>query len=224
MHIINHAEIIPFLKQFIPSSAVIVEVGAFTGHDTARLAQTFPNAQIFAFEPVPELYRQLVSTVAPYHNVKTYCMAVSDHDGTAQLHVAHKKRGTTTQASSLQKPKGRLAHSPIIFPETIEVSTITLTTWAQREQINHIDLLWLDTQGHEMTILESIRTTLLPHIRVIYTEVAFIEAYEGQRSADHVRDWLAQEGFIAIAQDFSNPPSWFFGNILFVRNPQPLFL
>lgn len=217
MFIIHHADFVPFIKQYIPASAVIVEVGAFTGHDTARLVRAFPDAHIFAFEPVVELYQKLVATVAPYPHVKTYCAAVSDHDGTATLHRAHKKSGAITQASSLQKPKERLKHSPITFPDIITVPTMQLTTWAKQEQITHIDLLWLDTQGHEMIILESIRTTLLPHISYIYTEVGFVEAYEGQQHAHTVLAWLAREGFEPLAQDFTNPPTWFFGNILFVR-------
>jgi FkbM family methyltransferase len=218
MHIIKHTNVLPLVKKYISGNPVIVEVGAFKGHDTIRMAQQFPTASIHAFEPVPELYDALVNATTSYAQIKTYRAAVSNHDGIAPLYIAHKSTGATTQASSLQKPKERLMVSPIKFPTIIDVPTITLNTWAQQTGIDHIDLLWLDTQGHEMIILETIKETLLPRTRMIYTEVAFIEAYENQMHTDQIITWLAKAGFTAIAQDFENPPTWFFGNILFIRN------
>lgn len=217
MQIIKQSNVLPLVKKYISEPAVIVEVGAFKGHDTIRMAETFPTSIIYAFEPVPELYDALVSATASHTNVVLYRAAVSNRDGMMPLYVAHKPTGKITQASSLSKPKERLKHSPIIFPTAIEVPTISLNSWAEQTGIDHIDFLWLDTQGHEMTILHSIRDTLLPRTRVIYTEVAFTEAYEGQSTAEQVTTWLTAAGFTAIAQDFENPPTWFFGNLLFVR-------
>jgi FkbM family methyltransferase len=166
---------------------------------------------------VPELYESLVEATKPYANITSIRAAVSDHDRMMPLYVAHKPNGKTTQASSLQKPKERLSYSPITFPETIMVPTINLAIWVAAHKIETIDLLWLDTQGHEMTILQSIKD-LLPRVRTIYTEVGFTEAYEGQAHADTIIAWLSAHGFAPVAQDFTNPPTWFFGNILFVRN------
>lgn len=217
LHITNREDVFQIVKEYIAVPSIIVEVGAFTGQDTVRMAKAFPESKIYAFEPVPELYNALIATTAPYPKVTPYSAAVSDHKGTMPLHVAYKPNGKITQASSLRKPKERLAHSPITFPEIIDVPTITLTSWAQQIGVDHIDLLWLDTQGHEMTILQSIKDTLLLHVRAIYTEVAFTEAYEGQTHADQVTAWLIDAGFTPIAQDFENPPKWFFGNLLFIR-------
>jgi FkbM family methyltransferase len=217
MKIIRQTDLPKIIKPYISERPTIIEVGAFKGHDTIRLATAFPQGRIYAFEPVPELYEALVEATKLYSNITPVRAAVSDHDGTMPLYVAHKPNGKRTQASSLQKPKERLSYSPITFPETIMVPTINLVTWAAANKIETIDLLWLDTQGHEMTILRSIKD-LLPRVRTIYTEVGFTEAYEDQAHADTVIARLSAHGFTPIAQDFQNPPTWFFGNILFVRN------
>jgi FkbM family methyltransferase len=217
MKIIRHTDLSEIIKPYLSERPTIIEVGAFKGHDTIRLAKTFPQGHIYAFEPVSELYGALIEATKSYSNITPVRAAVSDHDGMMPLHVAHKPNGKTTQASSLQKPKERLSYSPITFPETIMVPTINLATWAATNKIEAIDLLWLDTQGHEMIILQSIKK-LLPHVRTIYTEVGFTEAYEGQVHADAVITWLKNNGLTPITQDFQNPPTWFFGNILFVRN------
>ncbi len=218
MHIIKQTDVPKIIQPYITDNPIILEVGAFKGNDTVRLAAALPTAHIYAFEPVPELYDLLVSNTRIYANVTPVHAAASEQNGTMPLYLSKKTTGRTTQASSLQKPKERLVHSPIIFPETIMVPTVNLTTWAQDNKISHIDMLWLDTQGHEMIILESIKNTLLSKIRTIYTEVGFTEAYEGQVHAEQVIAWLQTNGFTPIAQDFQNPPKWFFGNVLFVRN------
>jgi len=218
MKIIKQTDLPAIIKPYLSDRPIILEVGAFKGHDTVRLATAFPHCHIYAFEPVPELFETLVEATKLYSTITSVRAAVSDHDGMMPLYVAHKPNGKTTQASSLQKPKERLSHSPITFPEAIMVPTINLATWAAAQEIDNIDLLWLDTQGHEMTILQSIQNSLLPCVRMIYTEVSFTEAYEGQAHADTVIKWLKNAGFTPIAQDFTNPPTWFFGNILFVRN------
>lgn len=218
MQLIKQSDVPELVKPYLRAAPTVAEVGAYKGHDTIRLATAFPHGHVYAFEPVPELYEMLITVTKSYENITCVKAAVSAVDGTMPLYVAHKPSGKTTQASSLQKPKERLVHSPIIFPEIIEVPTIALTTWAQKHQISEIDLLWLDTQGHEMKILESIQNTLLPNIRTIYTEVGFIEAYEGQQQAEKIIAWLQAAGFAPIAQDFIHPSTWFFGNVLFVRN------
>jgi FkbM family methyltransferase len=219
---IKQSDLPEFIKPYLSAHPTIVEVGAFKGHDTIRLATAFPESRIYAFEPVPELYEALVAATHIYPNITPIQAAVSDRDGMMPLYVSQKPSGKTTQASSLQKPKERLTHSPITFPETIMVPTVNLASWAATHNIKMIDLLWLDTQGHEMTILHSIKN-LLPHVRMIYTEVGFTEAYEGQAHADQVIAWLKAEGFTPVAQDFENPPTWFFGNILFTRNYHPTY-
>ena len=54
-------------------------------------------------------------------------------------------------------------------------------------------------------------------VQAIYTEVEFLEAYEGQYLYEDVKRFLYNHDFIDIAQDFSDTTSWFFGNVLFVR-------
>ena len=58
---------------------------------------------------------------------------------------------------------------------------------------------------------------MLSTVSVILIEVAFIEAYEQQPSADAIINFLTQHGFEMVGKDFADTPIWFFGNILFVK-------
>ncbi len=207
------------IKPYLSRNPIIIEAGAFDGRDTQRLAQAWPEGTVHAFEPVPELFERLKKNTAHLPNVRCYQLALSDKEGVATFYVSEKphKPGISSQAGSLRKPKERLSRSPIHFPYTIEVETITLAMWAQIHTISHVDFLWLDMQGHELNALKS-ADFLLSSISVIYTEVGFIEAYEQQPSLETVKKWALEHGFHEIGRTFANQTDWFFGNILLINN------
>ena len=217
MQIKSH-QFLDYIAPHLPENPVIVEAGAFKGHDTFKLATMWPQSTIHAFEPVPELFEDLRERTHNMPNIFCYQLALSDHNGTAEFHVSeHPKRpGTPSQAGSLLKPKERLQHSPIYFTGTISVPTITLDNWAQQHAIDHVDFLWLDLQGHELAVLKA-STTILKTVRVIYTEVEFIESYENNPRYMDVKNWLEANGFVELVRNFSDQPEWFFGNTVFIR-------
>lgn len=211
--------VLSFIKDFLPPNPVVVEAGAFRGFDTVVMAECWPQGTIYAFEPVPQLFTQLQTKAANYQNIICYQCALSDKNGQASFHLAQRpeKLGIPTQAGSLLKPKERLTWSEMQYSQEIIVPTITLDSWAQATRIDKLDFLWLDVQGYALPILQAM-PTLLKTIQVIYVEVEFIEAYEGQACYQQVREWLEQQGFVVKAVDFVDQTSWFFGNVVFVRS------
>ena len=182
------------------------------------MAQRWPQGTIHAFEPVPEIYERLLKNTTKHTNIAYHPYALSNKNGTELFYVSERptKPGIASQAGSLHAPKERLTKSPLIFPRTMMVNTITLPTWAAQNDITHIDLLWLDTQGHELAILQAAEQ-FLPHIRVILAEVSFIESYHNQPLYNDVVQWMTQHGFEHIGCDFADQTKTFFGNALFVN-------
>ncbi len=212
----SHNELFSVVKKYIPENPIIVEAGAFTGHDTVKMAELWPQSRIYAFEPVPEIYEKLVEHVAAKNNVYCYKVALGDQNGNADLYVAHKKSGVITQASSLHKPQGRLSWSSIFFPYTIFVPTITLDTWAMEEKIERVDFLWLDLQGHELSVMRA-APKIMKTVRALWIEVAFAHNYEHQPLYEEVLQWLEGQGFVLMGQNFVPEKNWFFGSILCIR-------
>lgn len=218
MIIFNSHKTIETIKQFLPDDPIIVEAGAFDGNDTRKMALQWPKGIIHAFEPVPEIYERLLKNTSMLPNVRHYPLALSDHTGTSEFYISEKpsKPGVASQAGSIHKPKERLSKSPIIFPRMTTVQTITFDQWADENGVSVIDLLWLDTQGHELVILQA-APKMVPNIRVILSEVSFIESYEGQPLYEDVVAWMAEHGFEQVGRDFADTNQTFFGNALFVR-------
>ena len=218
MKIINSATLLSFLSNYLPPNPIIIEAGAFNGVDTKKMSSFWPQGTIHAFEPVPEIFEQLKKETSPYTNIECYPYAISNHTGKATFYVAqHPKRPQAIcQAGTLHKPKDRLNASPITYPSTIEVATITLSDWAQSHNVGHADFIWLDMQGHELAALQA-SPDFIQKAALIYLEVNFISAYENQPTESEINTWLESQGFTPIARDFDEKTTRFFGNIVYQR-------
>ena len=218
MKICTQRQALDVVKVYLPKNPVILEAGAYKGQDSLYMATLWPHATFHLFEPVPELYAQLKTNTQQIQHKQYWQQALSTHIGTAPFHVAEKKEqpGVPTQAGSLLKPKERIHHSPIVYPRTITVPTTTLDHWAEQNNIDQVDFLWLDVQGLELAILKH-AIGVLKKTRALFVELHFIKAYEEQPLAQEVIDWLDALGFIMVARDYTEQPTWFFGNGLFIK-------
>jgi FkbM family methyltransferase len=181
MIIFKRCQVLDILQPYLPNNSLIVEAGAFLGHDTIKMATRWPASAIHTFEPIPPVFEELVSRTALFPNITCYEQALSTVTGMLPFHVAYKptRTGWPTQASSLHAPYKRSEWSPIQFPHTIQVSAVTLPDWVHKHKIKEIDLLWLDLQGHELAVLQG-AVDILSQVRVIHTEVYFDHAYHNQ--------------------------------------------
>jgi FkbM family methyltransferase len=219
MPIICKNALLDFVTPLLSADPVIVEAGAYNGRDTKKLARYWPKGVVHAFEPVPEIFALLQQSVAQEANVVCHPYALSSVVGEAIFYVSQKTENPDQpfQAGSLHKPTGRLAWSPVIYPSTIIVPTITLDAWTQTMNITYVDFLWLDVQGHALAIMQAC-PIIMKTVKILYLEIEFKQAYEGQSSFDEVIQWLAENQFVEIGRDFDNQEHWFYGNMIFKNN------
>jgi FkbM family methyltransferase len=209
----NETEVIPkrLIATYLPANPTIVEAGAHIGVDTVQMSKRWPQGTIHAFEPIPDLFRQLQSNTAKRNNVCCYPLALGKQTGAATMFVSS---GRSDASSSLFPPKAHLAHHPdILFDTKIQVPTITLDQWAAEQGIKKIDFLWLDLQGYELAVLQA-ATAVLATVQAIYTEVNLEETYAGVALYPELRQWLAAHGFNVIREDL---PWQDGGNVFFAK-------
>ena len=200
-----------YIKKFLPKGPVILEAGAHTGTDTLEMAEMWPFGTIHAFEPIPHLFSQLRMNTCNINNVKCYPLAISDQTGSSTMYVSS---GSDDGSGSLLSPKEHLIEHPDVkFLETIQVSTITLDLWAINCGINCVDFLWLDLQGHELSVLKAARS-VLNTIRAIHTEVSLKRMYNGAALYPELWSWLEDHGFKVQCEVL---PWADMGNVLFIK-------
>jgi 2-O-methyltransferase len=201
---IDVSEIAPYL----PLDPVILEAGACDGTDTARFAQRWPGAVIHAFEPVPELYTEAQRRTAHLPGVHLYPLALSSRPGTAVLHAIDPGPGGNRGASSLLVPE----NPDVAYRRDIDVQTVTIADWAQAEDVDRIDFMWLDMEGMELPTIKA-AGSVLATVKAVCMEVSREENRPGTPLYGEVIAWMESQGFqVAIDR-----VTLWFGNILFVR-------
>jgi FkbM family methyltransferase len=205
----------PITTQYIaarlPANPVIVEAGAHDGGDTVELAAIL-GSTVHCFEPIPAVFAKLAERTSHLANVHRYPCALGDREGTIPMFVSS---GRNDASSSVLKPKHILTTNPdVLFQSRIDVDVTTLDYWAAKHGITKVDFLWLDMQGYELSAMRA-GCKLLETVSVIYTEVSFLEVYEGVPLYHDVWNWLTEKGFRVEKGDFLWPEQ---GNVLFVRH------
>jgi len=200
------------LKKILPSDPIIIDCGAHVGADSVELSRVFPKGRIHSFEPVPEIYKSLLSNTKKFDNISTYPVALGTINGNSEMFVSS---GSSDASSSLLEPTGHKdSHPDVYFNDKITVEVKTLKEWASIYKIDHIDFLWLDMQGFELQMLKA-SEEILAKVKCIHTEVSLKETYHNAVHYSEYRKWLEQKGFSVLIEAW--PVGADMGNVLFVR-------
>jgi FkbM family methyltransferase len=73
---------IEIIKRVLKSDSICIDVGCHSGELLREMMKQAPDGKFYAFEPLPDFYRQLVETFGS-HRVKVYEVALSDRTGTS---------------------------------------------------------------------------------------------------------------------------------------------
>jgi len=201
-----------------PPVQTIFEVGAADGRDSERYTELFPGARVFAFEPMPQIYASLAERARRVPAIVPLNLALSSGSGKAQFHVANWQ-----DASSLLAPKKTGSTFDEYQAQTgvIDVTTSTLDEQCVAHGVTRIDLLKMDAQGAELQILAGARDLLARGaIGLIYTEVHFMESYQGSALFYQMCALLAEHGFslhnlYGLTHNQKGQLAW--GDAIFVR-------
>ena len=165
----------PFVRSIVAplfaqsSSKVAFDVGACAGQYTKLLAKHLPpGSHIFSFEPQISAYRQLDDLVTrdDLRCVTPFNFGFSNQARTARL---YKHRDGTALASLYAR---KLDRFNILMDLHEEIKLETIDDFCLSRNIDLIDLLKLDVEGHEMEVLRGAQRMLSEgRIRIIQWEM-----------------------------------------------------
>jgi FkbM family methyltransferase len=140
-------------------SPIVFDVGANTGDYSLLVARHLPGAAIYAFEPGQSAYSELARRVAESElagHVEPYNIGVSDSERTAELHSYRIEGREVSPLSSIDL---RLPTQVIEVEKssTEQIQVTTLDAFCRQKNIDHIDLLKIDVEGHELPVLRGAR-------------------------------------------------------------------
>lgn len=175
---------------YVPN--VILDIGSRDLDQSIEFSSVYNDAKIIAFEPNPPQYNICLDKSKPYLNIKVEQLAISNTSGTLDFYVTHGNVG----ASSLLKPMNVPFASTQDFTK-ITVPSVRLGEWLDKNNIDKVDIMWLDTQGVELDALKSMGDKI-KQVKFIHCEASELPYYEGHLLKTDLVKFLEENGFELI--------------------------
>lgn len=178
--------------------AVMMDVGANVGVFAAWAAQHYRPVQIFCFEPDPVTHPYLVRNAAsvaktsPGTKIVPIQLALSSRDGgTLTLYHAPKLSGGSTMMA-VGKEFGWVSY---------DVPISTISRQLRDRNIERVDLLKIDVEGHASEVLRGIDESDWGKIQNIALECDYVP--EGSTPVGEMRRFLSERGYETDVDDAS---------------------
>jgi FkbM family methyltransferase len=156
---------------------VFFDVGANHGQTIDFFLRLNKKAEIYAFEPNRGLFGKLIEKYSDFPNVKLFMFGVSDEDGVKTFHenvfdFTSTFENVNENSTFLDKKRKVLGvKSGDLIKDSYEVEVVKLSTFIKNMKINKIDILKIDTEGHELACLKGLFDTKIEcDIDIIQTE------------------------------------------------------
>ncbi len=180
-----------FPKNQFVENPVIIDIGANVGYFSLFSLMRYPKAKVLSFEPMPMNFTLLKKYSAENKNLDFTPInkAISNEKG----HITLQYDATdsfTTSASIFDTSIGS---------DTLKVETTTLEHIINEYGLAKIDLLKLDCEGSEYSILYTIDNAIWEKIGALSIET-HLGKKEGE-NRDHLVNFLAQKGFIVKVEN-----------------------
>lgn len=171
----------------LTADAVIVDVGANIGAISLNLARLVPQGHVYAFEPTDYAFKKLNRNVALNPllapRITVTRAFVSDRASDASSLVAYSSwKLNANDAAEYHPVHGGKAMG------TAGVAELSLDDFIEARQIKRVDLIKIDTDGHELEVIRGARGCLTMHSpHVIFELCSYLLDERGITFGDYVK-------------------------------------
>ncbi len=174
----------------------ILDIGANTGQFARKISSSFPDAEIYSFEPLPEPFEDLANWAESYSKtrVKPFNLALGTDEGDFEIynHTEHSPSSSFLKNTEVGNTTYPFTQKHI----KTTVKATTLDTWAQSldESLEDDILIKLDVQGFEDRVIKGGAETFAK-AKACILEVGIDQLYEGQATFKDISMLLFSHGF-----------------------------
>ena len=142
---------------------VVLDIGAHAGETAITYLASFPKAQIHAFEPHPDSFACLAQTKDARLHV--HRLAASNRCGDAEFFVLSDLADDSAAPVAASMNNGLVAETQFSlvagrYTKSITVECTTVDRFCVDHDLERLDLLKIDTEGHEREVLQGAAETL----------------------------------------------------------------
>ena len=133
------------------SSSTIFDVGANTGIYSLIAKAVRRNSNVFAFEPIPQIYQQLLTNIRLNdYDIGAWNAAASNRDAVQKIFF---DLGGHTYTASLNRGFNQNGNA-------MDVQTLKLSTFIREHHVHAIDVMKIDVETHELEVLQGMEDFL----------------------------------------------------------------
>lgn len=182
------------LQRVLRPRSVAFDVGANIGVFAVVMARRCSRGRVYAFEPALETYEYLV------RNLK----ANGADNAVAEQAAAYATTGTVQFVFSPSYPPGSfVADRPSGDGETRTVDAIRIDDYVERQGVGRVDLIMVDAEGAELSVLEGAGDTIARHRPTLLAEMnpALLQRLGGTTYRELASVLERHHDLYAIAED-----------------------
>ncbi len=191
-----------FYKKNCTSSRVtVIDVGANKGQSIDFFTSIFKNIVVYAFEPNPMLFQKLLVKYKNKKNIHLFNMGVSNINGTLELKETVTDETSTFEELNFESKYLQMKSNVLgvkkenLICKKYSVEVITLYDFIQKIGISSLDILKIDTEGHEYKCLLGLFSSENITINFIQLESHNDDMYIRPQKIDEIPNLLLKEGF-----------------------------
>jgi FkbM family methyltransferase len=174
------------VRTHLPGCAprVIFDVGANDGKTAIALAASFPDAVVYAFEPVADTFRTLAQSASTHRRIRPFNLALGARPRRARMRI--KSVSVSNRIAGWRD-----------FLKPSETVTMTAGDGFCGEQgLDRIGLLKVDSEGHDLQVLVGFRKMLAAaRIDLVEAEVGMNPENKRHVSFEAVKTYLERFGY-----------------------------
>lgn len=135
-----------------PKKGVLLYLGMNKGESFEQIFRSYE--QVFGFEPIPELHRELDDRYRKFKNVRIINAAIGEQAGHAQFNISD-NRALSSSLGSFNSDWPNAAEGNVRFVKSITVPVINLAEFCAENSIDYIDEYISDIQGMDLAALKT---------------------------------------------------------------------
>jgi FkbM family methyltransferase len=198
-------EIYNFLKKKIKDKSIFFDVGAHHGETIKNLSKYFQIAQIHAFEASLENFNVLKKKVFNKNlDIKLNCIGLSNEKKVSNINQSLESSSTTLSPINKKSKYYQMKLNTLgikdysRYIKTTKTNLDTLDNYIKDIELsNKIDLLKIDTEGHELYVLLGAKRNL-SNIRFIYFEHHYDDMLAKGYKFSEIDSFLRENNFVKV--------------------------
>jgi len=157
----------------IEENDVVFDIGANYGWYSLNIAKKYPNARIYAFEPIPYSFGVLSRNIElnNFKNIRVFNIGIGKENTVSVFNFNKDASGATSMVNLLDREN----------VEKIKCALRTLDSFVQEERVGGIDFIKCDIEGAEFFALQGGKGVLERHKPKLFVEM--------------LRKWSAKFGY-----------------------------